>query len=818
MKTKALIPYLFATLFLLSNCKPDELIKVTKIQTGTVSAITSNSASVSATFIDLSGNIDEFGHCWATTSEPSPSDNKYIVNGTSKKGEFSSHLSDLHGGTNYYVRAFAKEGDKLVYGKVIDFTTLETKTIAITSPVKDVKWLQNSNETISWTDNISENVKIELYKGGGFVESIISSTASDGSHSWTIKQSYIPGTDYSIKITSIDDAGISAESEKFEIVEGPYIAITDPVSTSDWQKGSSHTIRWTDNIAENVKIELFKGGVKNSDISNSTLSDGSENWSVPNTLTADNDYRIKISSINIASLFDESDNFTVSKLLPTVVTQAANSISGTNATLNGTVNANGSSVNVSFEWGETTAYGNTVNTTPATINGNVVTSVSASISGLKTGTTYHFRLKAGNTYGDDMSFTTTTPAQPTVTTGLISEVKYTSASCGGEVTSGGTESVTERGICWSTNQNPTINDGKLPSGTGTGTFSCNLSGLNNNTTYYIRAYATNSVGTGYGEQKSFKTEAPPVVTTSSITPGYITASGGGTVTNVGSIGVSARGICWGISSNPTILDNTTIDGNGIGAFASSISGLELGATYYVKAYATNILGTVYGSQVSFVTLNTLTYNGLTYNLILVNGLVWMAENLRTSKDRDGNPIQQVGDNNTWMAMTTPAYCWYDNNYVSNNKYGALYNWYAVSAGNLCPTGWHVASTDDWNNLSAYLIANDYNYDGSTTGNKIAKAMAATTDWGSSTVTGAPGNTDYPGYRNKSGFTALPSGFRSSVDGLFWHQSFYGDWYSGTPYGSDMITFQIGNGSVGLNSFISYASSKSAGESIRCVKD
>jgi uncharacterized protein (TIGR02145 family) len=157
----------------------------------------------------------------------------------------------------------------------------------------------------------------------------------------------------------------------------------------------------------------------------------------------------------------------------------------------------------------------------------------------------------------------------------------------------------------------------------------------------------------------------------------------------------------------------------------------------------------------------------------------MAENLKTTKYRDGSTaIPLVTGNTDWGNLTSPGYCWYDNNIANKDTYGALYNWYTVNTGNLCPTGWHVPTTVEWATLENYLIFNGYNYDGTTPGNKIAKALASTTLWTFNATTGVVGNIDYPAKRNATGFTALPRGYRTS-SGAFNFIGRYGFWWSAT---------------------------------------
>jgi hypothetical protein len=186
---------------------------------------------------------------------------------------------------------------------------------------------------------------------------------------------------------------------------------------------------------------------------------------------------------------------------------------------------------------------------------------------------------------------------PTVTTNQIFRISDTSAISGGNVISDGGSPVITRGVCWSTNQNPTINNSHTIDGIGIGSYSSSLSGLITNTLYYVRAYVTNSVGVSYGSQISFKTlnVIIPTVATSAVTNiTQTTAICGGNVTSDGGGTVKARGICWSTNQNPTIIDSHTTDGIGTGIFSSSITGLTVNTAYYVRAYATNTVGTAYG--------------------------------------------------------------------------------------------------------------------------------------------------------------------------------------------------------------------------------
>ena len=195
----------------------------------------------------------------------------------------------------------------------------------------------------------------------------------------------------------------------------------------------------------------------------------------------------------------------------------------------------------------------------------------------------------------------------TVTTTASSSVTAAAASTGGDVTAEGGVAVTARGVVWSTATNPTIAlSTKTSDGSGSGSFTSSIRGLQGSTTYYVRAYATNSAGTSYGSQISFTTPAPsaPILTTtasSGLTA--TTVSTGGNISSDGGRTITQRGVVFGTSTAPTVALNTkTFEFNPTtGAFSSYLYDLTPGTTYYARAYATNILGTAYGNEISFTT-------------------------------------------------------------------------------------------------------------------------------------------------------------------------------------------------------------------------
>jgi predicted outer membrane repeat protein len=199
------------------------------------------------------------------------------------------------------------------------------------------------------------------------------------------------------------------------------------------------------------------------------------------------------------------------------------------------------------------------------------------------------------------SFTTNNVSLPIVITNSVSSITKNSATCGGNVTDEGDSIVTARGVCWSTSSNPIIANSKTTNGTGTGSYTSNVTELTPNTVYYVRAYATNAIGTSYGDNVVFTSQAN--VTTSVIY--NITSNSaytGGNISVDGNASVTARGICWSTSQNPTTANSKTTNGTGTGSFSSTITGLNPNTKYYVRAYATNAGGTGYGNQDSLTTL------------------------------------------------------------------------------------------------------------------------------------------------------------------------------------------------------------------------
>ena len=328
-------------------------------------------------------------------------------------------------------------------------------------------------------------------------------------------------------------------------------------------------------------------------------------------------------------------------------------------------------------------------------------SFSATMTGLIWSTTYYVRAYAvtpsGTVYGEQQSFTTR-DGIPTLTTNDVTNITAISATSGGNITDNGGLSVTARGVCWSTSPNPTVSDSNTTNGTGTGSFTSSITELQIGTTYYVRAYATTNAGTGYGEQVSFTTRnGIPTVTTTEITNIEGTyANGGGNITDDGGLAVTARGVCWSTSPSPTLANSHTTNGSGAGSFSSYMTGLTMGTTYYVRAYATNSFVTVYGNQLSF----TITNDEPAYvDLGLPSGLLWATCNVGADSP------EEYGDYFAW-GETQPkdTYDWSNYQYCNGSD----------------------------NTLTKYCNDSDYGYSGFTDNltTLLPEDDAATANWGS----------------------------------------------------------------------------------------
>ena len=498
-------------------------------------------------------------------------------------------------------------------------------------------------------------------------------------------------------------------------------------------------------------------------------------------------------SQHIEQIQDSSQTFILQfsvsqQSVPTVSTSEVIGITGTTATCGGDVTSNGSF------YVHTRGVCWSIFPTPTTngincshtSNGSGIGSFTSELTGLTGSTTYYVRAYAinnvGTGYGEEMTFTTSSTV-PTVRTDDINNITDSSAICGGDVLRDGGEYVTARGVCWSTSPNPTIEDVHTTDSIGIGSFNSVITGLTGGTQYYVRAYATNNVGTGYGSEVIFTAINMPTIITTIDGVSYNGAILTSNVISDGGAEVIERGICWSTTPNPTPNNAHIAEGGGLGDFTSFLSGLAYNTTYYVRAYAFNCEWAAYSNEVTFTTLamtgacpevpTVRDRDGNVYNTVKVGNQCWMKENLRTTKYADGTTIPQ--DYGTYAVIAS----WnYPKDMASYKPmYGLLYNWPAVmrnsssSSSNpsgvqgICPTGWHVPSYAEWTQLTNYVNSQSQYICNGIDGN-IAKALSNNIGWHSSTgnvcAVGNP-NSD----NNSTGFSAMPAGYsdRTSISHL-----------------------------------------------------
>jgi len=523
-------------------------------------------------------------------------------------------------------------------------------------------------------------------------------------------------------------------------------------------------------------------------------------------LTSGVKYYVKSYATNSnGTSYGDETFFTTQISSPTVTTAEISDYTSFTAKVGGTVSDDGgnSVTQRGVYWG---LYTNPKLTGTKLVIGSGKGVFSQTISGLNRAISYYVVAFAtnikGTSYGAEIRFTTT-PELPTISTYAASSITSSSAKLGGEITSSGGATITERGIYWGNIPNTQTTGTKVAIGTGTGTFSSTIESLSPGTTYFFTTYAINSIGTSYGVEKSFtmlgKIPEATTLEAADITPTTATLSGMinandlstevtleyGTTTDYGNSVIA--------SGSPTIEDDDTL--------SASITGLTKSTTYHFRVKAVNALGTAYGADSTFTTVVTgLTgtvadFEGNIYSTIGINNLYWMAENLQSTKYFDGSNIPKVKEDTSWVKLSTPAYCWYNNDsLLYHDTYGALYNWYTVNTHKLCPSGWRLPTNDEITELNDYL--------GSDAG-KLLKETG-TSHW----------NTPNTGATNQYGFTARPGGSRAS-NGSYDLMGVEGDWWTYSDYSTLTASYFYMLYNQG-NSFQANGYKKN-GLSVRCVK-
>jgi uncharacterized protein (TIGR02145 family) len=458
------------------------------------------------------------------------------------------------------------------------------------------------------------------------------------------------------------------------------------------EKGNSHWMNQNSDATNETGFKALPGGTRSTDGNMYDFGSIGYWWSVTEGSNINSSwYRyLQNSSGNLfRAFYNKNAGMSVRCVmgdLATLSTSEVSSITATTATGGGDVSFDGNLEIIAkgICWSTTT---NPTISNDKTVDGTGTGAFNSSITGLTINNTYYVRAYAtnsfGTAYGLQVSFSTNTP---TLNTTAVTSLTSTSAVSGGNISSIGGSAVTARGVCWSTSPNPTTEDSKTNNGSGSGSFTSSISGLTPETTYYVRAYAINSIGTSYGTQVSFSTKTPVLTTTAITTITATSAVSGGSISSIGGSDVTDRGVCWSTSPNPTTEDSKTSNGSGSGTFTSSISGLTPETTYYVRAYAINSIGTSYGQELSFTTLSGIV--SLTTNTpgtillfsatsggnitndggapVTARGVCWSTFPNPTTEDSKTSNGSGTGSFTSYLTGLTPDTKYYVRSYATNS--------------------------------------------------------------------------------------------------------------------------------------------------------
>ena len=602
------------------------------ITTVEASNVTANSATVGGDITDDGGRpVTVRGICYGTSQTPTI-DGDHTEDG-SGSGSFSHNITGLSSSTTYYARAYATNRNGTYYASnIISFTTQDGLPTVTTSNVTNI-----TATTAKGGGNVTNNGGYNVTSRGICWNTMGNPDLSDqhttngsGDGSFTSNMTGLSvGTTYYVRAYATNQYGTSYGPEKSFSTNGGLPLVT----TATVSNITATSAACGGNITSDGGFPVTARGVCWNTVGNPDLSDNNHTTNGTGIgayrsnitgLSSGTLYHVRAYATNsTGTVYGAEQTFTTSNGAVSITLSAATNITASSATCTATISGDGGSTITGRGvcW-STSQYPTSSGSHTAV--GTGTGSFTASISSLSPSTTYYVRAYAtngtGTHYSNQISFTTNN-GMPTVTTGTISNITANSAVCSGNVTSDGGFPVTAKGICWSTAQYPTISGNHSNSGSGTGTFNSSMSGLTTGTTYYVRAYATNSTGTAYGAQRSFTTGSglPSVSTTAPSLSGSTVATGGN-VTSDGGFPVTARGVCYGNLPYPDLTStyNHTTNGTGTGYYSSSFSLPTGSGRYYIRAYATNANGTTYGAQDSIIQpydeLPTFQYNGHTYRV------------------------------------------------------------------------------------------------------------------------------------------------------------------------------------------------------------
>lgn len=837
-----LIVIIIAGILIVSQaCKEEELPEVTgnnKIELTIIEDSTSYVfAELTCSLNELPNfEIEQHGFCWDTVASVNIEKQSNIF-GNLTNQTFQKNIESLLPYKTYFVKGYIQNGDVVIYSNELTIQTLDARPVVTTSEITNIKGNRaESGGSVTAYETLFPITQRGICWAKTTNPTIADSLTTNGTGNGTFDNEMLNldvGANYFVRAYAINSEGISYGEEKsFSTLDGVPELTTDSITNVTATSATYYA-----NITDNDGLEILEKGFCWNTSTNPTIESYFQNvtgntlgsfYGEISGLDVNTTYYVKGYMKNIKGTFYGNQlDFTTEDGLPSITTTEITDITATSASSGGSISDDGGFEITTRGVCWSTSSNPTINDNKTT-DGTGIESFSSNITGLDVSTAYYVRAYAtnsnGTVYGAEVGFTTE-DGLPIISTTDITDITATTAISGGNITDDGGATITERGICWNTSQNPTTSNNSIANGAGTGSFTANLSGLSVNTTYYVCAYTKNVVGTTYGNEISFKTDdgLPTVTTTTISNITAISAESGGNVIDDGGFVITARGVCWSTTSNPIISDSYTTDGIGTGSFTSNIIGLADGIPYYVRAYATNEIGTTYGGELIFST-SILDYDNNEYKTVLIGTQVWMAENLKTTHYDDGTEITLIEDNTAWEALyyTDTAYCYYNNSTTNADTYGALYTWAAAMNGagtssanpsgvqGACPAGWHLPSDEEWKQLEMYLgmsptDADNHGYRGTNEGSKLAGTNELWID----------GSLEDDIDFGESGFMAIPGGYRN-YDGAFKTLGETSFFWSATEYNFTDAYFRnllYSNAKINRNYY-----DKDLGKSVRCIKD
>lgn len=601
---------------LLSGCKKE---KVPVITTTNITSLTTISAVSGGNITDDGGaTVVSRGVCWSTGITPTISDGK-TTDGTGA-GSFSSNITGLNSGTSYYARAYATNSAGTGYGSAMSFTTLGQ------TPVPTISAATNINATGATLNGavnpnyLSTTVTFEYGATTSYGSTITATQSPVTGNANTIVSAVITGlteggTTYHVRVKAANSIGTTYSNDiTFTTLGQAPTGTTQPATSLN---ASGATLNGSVNANYASTVVTFEYGTTTS--YGSTISatqspvTGNTNTSVSailSGLSPNTPYHFRVKTVNsIGTIYGSDLTFTTLGQSPTATTQAATNITTISTTVNGIVNANFLSTTVTFEYGTTITYDNSVTANQSPVSGNSTTLVSINILGLSPNTIYHYRVKAvnvlGNNYGSDMTFTTLGQL-PTATTQAATNTQPFSSTLNGNVNANYLASTVTFEYGKTTSYGSTVTAAQSPvTGNTSTSVNASISGLNEGTVYHYRVKAINTLGTTNGGDMTFTTlGAVPTVTimvATNITT--VAAQLNGTI-NANSLSTTVAfeyGTTISYGTSVTATQSPITGSSGINVSAT-ISGLAEGTIFHYRIVATNSLGTTNSNDMTFTTL------------------------------------------------------------------------------------------------------------------------------------------------------------------------------------------------------------------------